>query len=117
MIWEQIYKHLESEGFTVHSPKQKMGECVEPYLVVKDTGASSAMSVSSTWKTFDILCYVPASKYRTLNGYVESVKKAMDKLFPLLQPTHFETPSFEDTDVKAHMISVQYQNIRRKTRR
>ena len=38
---------------------------------------------------------------------------ALKALEPMLMPTHYETPSFYDDTLKAHMISVQYRNYRK----
>lgn len=115
--WEDIYNHLSTNGFEVYSPGQKTGECIKPYVVVKDAGLYELNEISSNQQLFDVMCYVPADKYSTLDGYVDSVKDCMDGLFPMIRPVHSQTPSYLDDTVKAHMISVQYVNYQKKIRR
>mgnify|MGYP006919060602 FL=1 len=112
-IWQQIYSHLKSEGFDVYSPGQHRGECIAPYIVVKDSGLSQAASFSSTRTLYDVMCYVPADQFSTLEPFVSEVKASLDKLYPMLVPMNFETGSFLDDTVKGHMISIQYRNARK----
>ena len=35
-VWQDIYKHLKSNGLDVYSPSTKTGECTKEYVVVKD---------------------------------------------------------------------------------
>lgn len=112
-IWQQIYTHLKGEGFDVYSPGQHQGECTAPYVVVKDAGLSQASSFSSTRTLYDIMCYVPADRFSTLEPFIADVKTAMNKLYPMIVPMNFETASFLDDTVKGHMISVQYRNAKK----
>lgn len=108
-----IYKHLSNNGVEVYSPAQKKGECEAPYTVVKDAGTTQYNSFSSTQTLYDIMCYVPRDRFSLLEQYVSEVKAIMTKLKPMIMPTYFETPSFYDDTVKAHMISIQYRNNRK----
>lgn len=114
--WKDIYDHLKKGGFDVYSPGQKTGECKEPYVVVKDSGLSGLSGISSNRQLFDLMCYVPETRYSILESYVSSIKKHMDGLFPMVRPAHYQTPSYLDENVKAHMISVQYLNYQKKER-
>lgn len=115
--WGDIFTHLKNKGFNVYSPDQHKGECIEPYVVVKDAGLSGLVAVSSSQKLYDLMCYVPLNKYSDLEPYVDSVETAMDELYPVFRPVHYRTPSFLDDTVKAHMISTQYVNYRKNIRR
>lgn len=108
-----IYKHLSENGIEVYSPTQKEGECVAPYVVVKDAGTTQFNSFSSTQTLYDIMCYVPKDRFTLLEEYVGQVKELMKQLKPMIMPTYFETASFYDDTVKAHMISVQYRNMKK----
>lgn len=115
--WKDLYNHLKSEGFEVYSPGQKRGECTKPYIVIKDSGITGLTTISTNRQLFDIMCYVPETKYSTLEEYVNSVKVSMDKIFPLFRPMNYQTPSYLDETVKGHMIDVQYCNYQKKERR
>lgn len=107
-----IYTHLTAEGFEVYFPQQKKGECLKPYVVVKDSGTSQLYDFSSTLTLYELLCYVPEKNYTSLETFKEAVKTSMKKLHPMIRYTKYETPPFYDDLVKAHMTSVQYSNAR-----
>lgn len=111
--YKDIYKHLVTSGFDVYTPGQKEGECTSPYLVVKDAGTEKYNTYSSTQTVYDVMCYVPKKHFTDLEQYVQKMKLAMDKLRPMIMPLYSETGSFYDDTVNAHMISVQYRNMRK----
>lgn len=108
-----VYKHLSDNGIEVYSPAQKSGECTSPYVVVKDGGTTKFNNFSSTQTVYDVMCYVPKNKFTELEKFVATVKTIMKKLEPMIMPMYFETASFYDDSVKAHMISVQYRNMKK----
>ena len=111
--WQNIYRQLKSDGLAVYSPGQHQGDCVSPYVVVKDSGVNPLSSFSSTQALYDVMCYVPQAEFSTLEPYVERVKASMKKLYPAIVATNFHTPSFLDDTVKGHMVSMQYRNNRK----
>lgn len=111
--WQNIYKHLKSKGFDVYSPGQHQGECIKPYVVLKDAGLNPLSSFSSSQALYDVMCYVPKEQFSILEPYLENVKEAMKELYPAIIPVYFQTASFLDDTVKGHMISVQYKNNRK----
>ena len=115
--WKDIYEKLSEHGFEVYSPGRKTGECTSPYIVVKDAGRVVSTEISSSQDLYDIMCYVPKDNYSTLEGFVDSVEAALDELFPMLRSMHFRTSSFYDDSVKAHMVSTQFVNWKKNTRR
>lgn len=108
-----IYRHLSENGVEVYSPAQKEGECTSSYVVVKDAGTTKYTNISSTQTLYDVMCYVPKAHFTELEQFVERVKSIMKGLYPMVVPTYFETASFYDDSVKAHMISIQYRNARK----
>lgn len=108
-----IYKHLTSHGIEVYSPAQKTGECLSPYVVVKDAGTMQFQQFSSTQTLYDVMCYVPKNRFTYLEQFVSQVKAAMAELKPMIMPVYIETASFFDDTVQAHMISIQYRNMRK----
>lgn len=114
--WLQaIYLHLKKKGFDVYFPAQKVGECIKPYVVVKDAPTSRAPGISSTVTYYDLLCYVPGEQFSTLEPFIGSVEEAMSELRPAIRPTYERTQSYYDQNVCAHMVSVQYKNYRKVT--
>lgn len=113
--WQDIYKTLQVAGFDVYSPGQHEGECLSPYVVVKDDGLQEMVGLSSNQQFFDILCYVPAEQYSTLSVFVAQVENALKTLEPMIMPVRSGTSSFYDDTVKGHMISRQYRNYRKIT--
>lgn len=112
-IWQILYDHLTAEGFDVYSPGQHLGECRAKYVVLKDAGAARLNSYSTDACLYDFMCYVPATQFSSLEPYVTEVKAALKKLFPLIKPTGFQSPSFLDDANNSQMISVQYSNYRK----
>ena len=70
-------------------------------------------------KEHDISVYFPGQKTGECKEpyVVGQVEEIMDELFPMFRPVHYRSPSFLDNEVKAHMISVQYVNYTKNTRR
>ena len=111
--WQKIYKHLKDNNIDVYSPGQHQGECISPYVVLKDAGLSQLASFSSSQAVYDVMCYVPHNKFSTLEPYVDRVKELMKELYPEIVPMYFQTASFLDDTVRGHMISVQYRSNRK----
>lgn len=108
-----IYAHLRDNEIDVYTPAQHTGECTAPYVVVKDSGTDQYNNFSSTRTLYDIMCYIPKNQFTYLEQYVDKVKTIMEGLKPMIMPMHYETPSFYDDTVKAHMISIQYRNYKK----
>lgn len=114
--WKDIFRHLKIFGFSVYPPGNKTGECVEPYIVIKDAGTTKVSGISSSLALFDVMVYVPYNRYSELEEYVRKVEIAMDELWPMIRPAHFKTTSFYDESIKGYMVSIQYQNYQKNTR-
>ena len=111
--WQDIFLHLQKNGFDVYSPGVKSGVCESPYVVVKHDGGGRIPGISTNNDVYDILVYVPKQSYSELEVQVMSVKIAMKKLEPMILPYGSETPSFYDDGFQAHMISIQYKNYKK----
>ena len=113
MVWETIFEHLKKDGFDVYSPGTKRGECLSPYIVVKNNGSSAHTSFSTDVDLYTIMCYVPKMKYSTLEPMLQKVKGCMKELAPMVIPYGQQTPSYYDDDVKAHMVNIEYKNYKK----
>lgn len=111
--WKDIYLHLKNDGFDVYSPGQHEGECLSPYVVVKDAGTTRFGGFSSHKALYEVLCYVPKDTFSQLEPFVQKVKTSMKKMYPMIRSADYETASFYDDTVKGHMVSVQYINYRK----
>lgn len=111
--WADIYRHLKNSGLDVYSPGQHSGECLKPYVVVKDAGGSQFGRYSSAKQLYELLCYVPQNNFSQLEPFVEEVERHMKELEPMIKPTHYKTASFLDDSVKGHMVSIQYVNYKK----
>ncbi len=111
--WEDIVMCLKENGFDVHSPGTKTGECKSPYVVVKNDGSTKLVSFSSNSDFYAVMCYVPKQEYSKLEPMIQKVKATMKKLEPMILPYGTETPSFYDDGYKAHMISIEYKNYKK----
>lgn len=115
--WKDIFDKLREHGVDVYSPGRKTGECTSPYVVIKDAGRVASTEISSSQDLYDLMCYVPKDQYSTLEGFVDNIEAIMDELFPMVRPMNFRTASFYDDTVKGHMMSTQYYNWKKNTRR
>lgn len=107
---QDSFKHLESQGFDVYFPGFHKGECLSPYVVVKEGTTIPVTGFSSRMKTIELLCYVPENAYSTLCEYVDSVDKAMKSLEPMIMSLYQRDPDYHDTDVKAWMTTTYFRN-------
>lgn len=113
-IWQMIFLHLKESKINVNSPGMKNGICKEPYVVVKSNGSAKHVGISTMDNLYSVMCYVPVEKYSKLEEYVKEVKRVMKGLEPTVKYDNYETPSYYDESVKAHMISIEYKNYRKK---
>ncbi len=98
---------------------------MKEYIVIKTDGTITEPVVSSERPIYTVMCYVPQNNYSRLESFVEETKRKMKNVFPLVMyigkknvfPLVMyignETPSFYDEEIKAHMISFQYQGCRK----
>jgi hypothetical protein len=111
--WQDLYLHLKNKGYDVYAPAQKVGECTEPYLVVKNDGSYQHANFSSDRDMYAIYCYVPKLRYSELEPLVQRVKRDMRELYPMFQVYGQQLASFYDDEVKAHYISIEYENYKK----
>lgn len=112
--WGDIYTLLKTKGFDVYPPGIKIGECVSPYVVVSISSSSAHTVFSTDIDLYSVMCYIPKLEYSKLEPLVQSVKKAMCDLKPMILPYGIQTPSFYDDEKKAHMVSIEYMNYKKR---
>lgn len=112
-VIKQIFDCLEKTGEKVYFPGYHEGECTERYIVVKAEGSSKVLNISSERPLYDIMLYVPKNRYTELETMARIVKEALKELYPMVEYTGSESPSFYDDTVKGHMVSLPYQGIRK----
>lgn len=110
---QDLYSFLKKEGFNVYTPSSHEGECLTPYIVVKNDGGIKEADLSTIGSLYTIMCYVPKNSYSKLEPFVEHVKESMKALKPLFKHNGLETSSYYDDTVKGHMISIQYINYKK----
>ena len=111
--WQDIFLHLEKSGFDVYPPSVKAGECMSPYIVVKNDGSTRHGNISTDDDFYAVMCYVPKNSYSALEPMVQAAKRAMKELEPMILPYGSQTPSYYDDSYKAHMVSIQYKNYKK----
>ena len=109
-----IFLHLKSKGYDVYSPGVKVGDCTSKYIVVKNDGSNAHPFASSDVAQYAVMCYVPQLRYSEIEPFVQSVKKDMIELYPMIIPYGFESPSYYDDTYKAHMVSISYKNYKKR---
>lgn len=116
-VWQDIYRHLDSNGYDVYPPATKTGECTDVYIVLRFDGGGQVLGYSSDVQYYAILLYVPQNRYSETETIVQHIKKVMQSLFPQVKPSGIEQPTYFDQQVKAHMTSIRYQNYKKIDRR
>ena len=111
-VTEWIYDTLKEAGFNVYAPGQHKGECISEYVVVQDAGNVNTTNMRVKTKTFNILCYVPSSKYFELERLKERIIETLRELYPMIIETGNETSSYFDESVKGWTQSIEYENYR-----
>ena len=110
MSWKDIYRHLSDNGFDIYSLGQHKGICHDPYLVLRNNGTAREHSVEQP--EYEILLYYPVDEYSGFEEYIESVKEAMNDLYPGVKLVDDAQPHYPDDEVKAYMTSLIYRNVR-----
>lgn len=112
--WEDIYNKLKQRGYDVYSPGIKTGDCTAPYVVVTIGSSTEHTSFSTNVDLYNVLCYVPKQSYSKLEPFVLGVEAVMEELKPMLLQYGQRQTSFYDDQIKAHMVSIQYKNYKKK---
>ena len=113
-IWRTIQRKLEENNIKAYPPATKVGECKSEYVVIKESGSAQVNLYSSEYVYYQFMLYVPHNKYQTLDDFEQRVKRVLnEQLHPLLRSTGSNNPDFYDDELKAHMRSFTYRNIRR----
>ena len=107
MDWKEIFRHLSKAGYEVYSLGQHKGICAAPYLVLRNNGASSGYS--TVIQDYEILLYYPLDRYSEFEGYIDSVRKTMNELYPQVKLVDDQQPHVPDGDIKAYMTSLIYR--------
>lgn len=111
--WQDIFVHLQNKGYEVYAPGTKTGDCTKPYIVVKNDGSYGHANFSTDREMYAIMCYVPKGEYSKLEPMVQSVKKDMKELEPMIVPYGQQLPSYYDDTYKAHYITIEYENYKK----
>lgn len=111
--WQDIFIHLKNKGYIVYAPGTKVGECIEPFVELKNDGSYKHVNFSTDREMYAIMCYVPKGQYSQLEPMVMKVKKDMKELEPMIVPYGQQLPSYYDDTYKAHYISIEYENYRK----
>lgn len=112
--WQDLFNFLESKGYDVYPPATKLGDCLEPYIVVKYAGATNMSTISSRQDLYDIMVYVPKNQYSQLEVLVQKVINDMKEIKPLFMPYDMEQDeSVIDTAVNGHYVSLTYCNYKK----
>lgn len=111
VVYDFIFDLLTENGFRVFAPDTHKGECVEDYLVLKESTVTRYNNYSSQIVLYDIMCY--AKNYTDCLKLKDKVRQTMTKAKYTVVPTDNETSAFFDDDVKGYMTSVEYRNFRK----
>lgn len=108
-IYEKTFDKLVEHGFTTYPPATHKGDCLAPYVVIKNGVTSKVVGTSSTRRSLMVLIYVPSIRYTDLEGYKARVKAALEELYPELLFTGNETQPFLEEGNKSWNVSLEYR--------
>lgn len=109
-MWKNICDVLDDNGILVKSPSSSVGDCKEPYVVVKNAGSLNLFGISSYQDYYSITINVPKLKYSLMDPMIMKVRLAMTDLLPMIVPTTETLGTMYDENIKAHTIDILYGN-------
>lgn len=110
-VWQTIFDVLKESGFDIYPPAGHEGECKNPYIVLKQDGASQIENFSSERVYYRFYLYVPKNKYSYLSVFEEKVKNCInEKLTPMIMPAGQTETDFYDDNLNAHLRVFLYRN-------
>ncbi len=110
-VWEMICDKLIENGIDAYPPATHEGECLSPYVVVKQYGSTQIVNFSSERVYYLFLLYVPRNQYSMLEDFENKVKAVLDgELYPMLMPSGSKEADYYDDNYHAHMRSFMYHN-------
>lgn len=114
-VWQIIFEEMKKSGIDVYEPANKVGECKNPYVVVKFAGSTKYFNYSSVRNYYNFFLYVPRNKYSYLSEFEFKVKEVLDRppLYPLIMPTGSSENDFYDDNLNAHLRIFSYYNNQR----
>lgn len=111
VIYDLIFDVLKKNGIDVYAPNTHIGECIKPYVVVKESTGAKYNNYSTQIIYYDVLCY--AKNYSDCIVLKNEVKRIMRQAEYSVIPTFNETEAFYDEIIKGYMTSVEYRNYRK----
>lgn len=114
-VWQRIITTLKDNGIAAYPPATKVGQCKEPYVVVKFAGSMKAQTYSTQKDLYNFLIYVPKNKYSQLSDYETRIRSILDvpPLFPMIMPTGQAENDYFDDNMDAHLRIITYYNYKR----
>lgn len=107
-MYEAIRKTLAAAGIDAYAPGQHKGDCVSPYVVIKDDGQSEIVGTAAKRNTIDIIIYAPMAWYSKIAGIVSDVQAALKQIHGL-HDTYYQSPVLADDDKNAYTTSLRYE--------
>lgn len=102
----QLYDFLKQNNVEVYFIGQHKGECIAPYVVLKDAGINSLNGKAGN-KYLDLIFFIPKNKFTTVEIYRKEVISKV-KEFGKLRYTGNETSVITDDEKKALTFSIMY---------
>lgn len=99
---------LAGHGIKAYAPGQHRGDCVEPYVVIKDFGQNEIVGTALNRNIIDVIIYAPIARYSQIEGFTQSVKVALREVKEL-KDTRYRSPVLVDNDKNAYTTSMRYE--------
>lgn len=110
---KDIYICLKNAKFDTYFVGQHKGDCISPYVVIKQGVSTKYDNLSTNVQYYDILIYVPQNNPSKIEVLLDEVEQAMKALYPMIKSQNSRTEMFFDDSVKGWMRSTLYSNYRK----
>lgn len=108
-LWEIISDKLIENDIPVYPPAIKVGECKEPYVVLKQDGTTAISGISSKRGYYMVMLYVPQNQYQELDRFERKVTEVLNELVPMIMPVGQSNTDYYDDNFNAHMRYFLYR--------
>lgn len=107
----KIFDTLQEKDIDVYFIGQHQGDCISPYVVIKDFGDNEISGISLDQNIIDFIIFCPIGRFEKVEEYVEEVKETLRSI-EFLQDARYRSPILLDQDKKAYTTSMRYKRYK-----
>ena len=108
----KLLDYLHDNNIDAYFIGQHKGECISPYVVLKDSGTSGYLNNKNGVKLIDIIFYLPQNQFSRVESFRKCVFDLLNN-YKDIRYTGDETGVITDDNKKAITFSIMYENQRK----